>query len=823
MYRNGRSVKLLSQSVFFFLRIMKCKYVVVIKQVRMSKEVDGEFEIVWLDQQQIQNADEPDYLNRRVDLNQFFNCLHVVNTSESCLTHLSTLDIADRVLLIVSGSLGEHTLPLVHEQEQIVSIFIFCDDIIRHREWTSKYLKIRGVFNVAEQLVEGIQHDVQLLVHHFIPANIFTMQDIHQTSFQNIDKEQANYMWFQLLIDVIVQLPPSVQAKQDLIEECRRCYARNECEMKKIADFEATYTSDQAVRWYTRDSFLFRLINRAFRTRNIDNVFKFRYFFQDLQQQLTHLYQSQKKELLSQTVYRGQIMSADELQKLKNNLGGIYSANTFMSTTTKSDVALWFNSDAFDRPYLERVLFQIDFENDIDGKLKIPFANVQHVSFNSDENEVLFGMGSVFRIVDVYALNDNLWIVQLMLVEKNKADESLREYLLTKNMGERSMLLLMSSFLDHMGEYSRAKRFCELLLNEDSLSNEVKMQAYSDLGYYQYKLGDLVSAESSANLALQLQLAANCFIPATYSLLGLIAGARDHYRSAVRYHQVAADLVRSRKMEENESIAILYNNLGMAWKDLCQAIPALYWCEQMALPCQLKLLPPNHPDLLTTFGNIAEIYNSIGNYAKARTYYERSLEIQKQILPQNHKDLAETVQGLSLVCQSMGEYENAIGFLQQVQEIILNSSSYSQTDLVPSYLGLAAVYEQLEKDNKSLFYYKKACKALAAKNSKHRNQLATTWNNMGFLYLQNKRYKMAMIYFFKALSLEKQFLPTRAPLLLTTLSNIGMVYEGVGLLRKALFYHRYVLKKRKIYLRPRDPDLATTWDNIGIVLRKIGQ
>ena len=350
---------------------MKCKYVVVTKQVRMSKEVDGEFEIVWLDQQQIQNADEPDYLNRRVDLNQFFNCLRVVNTSESCLTHLSTLDIADKVLLIVSGSLGEHTLPLVHEQEQIVSIFIFCDDIIKHREWASKYLKIRGVFNVAEQLVEVIQHDVQLLVHHFIPANIFTMQDIHQTSFQNIDKDQANYMWFQLLIDVIVQLPPSVQAKQDLIEECRRCYARNECEMKKIADFEATYTSDQAVRWYTRDSFLFRLINRAFRTRNIDNVFKFRYFFQDLQQQLTHLYQSQKKELLSQTVYRGQIMSADELQKLKNNLGGIYSANTFMSTTTKSDVALWFNSDAFDRPYLERVLFQIDFENDIDGKLKI--------------------------------------------------------------------------------------------------------------------------------------------------------------------------------------------------------------------------------------------------------------------------------------------------------------------------------------------------------------------------------------------------------------------------------------------------------------------
>jgi tetratricopeptide (TPR) repeat protein len=494
-----------------------------------------------------------------------------------------------------------------------------------------------------------------------------------------------------------------------------------------------------------------------------------------------------------------------------------------MSTTTESDVALSFNSGAFGRPYFERVLFQIEFENKIDKQLKIPFANIQNVSYNQDEREVLFGMGSVFRIIDVDALTDDLWLVQLMLIEQNGVDETLREYFLAKHVGEKSTLLVMSSFLDYMGEYNRAKHFCELLLNEDSISNDVKMQAYSDLGYYQYQLGDLVSAESSANLALQLQSASNCFAPATYSLLGLIAGARHDYRSALRFHQVAVDTVRSRRLEENEGVAGLYVNLGMAWKDLCQAIPALYWCEQIALPCQLKLLPPSHPDLLTTFGNIAEIYNSIGNYAKARTYYERSLEIQKQILPQNHKDVASTLQGLFLVCQQMGEYEDALGYLQQEQEIILYSSSHNHIDLVPSYLGLAVIYELLIKDKKSLFYYRKACRALSANNSEHRMQLATAWNNMGFLYLQNKRYKIAIIYFFKALSLERKFLPVRAPLVLTTLSNIGMVYEGVGLLKKAWFYHRYVLKKRKIYLRPRDPGLATTWDNIGVVLRKIGQ
>jgi len=109
-----------------------------------------------------------------------------------------------------------------------------------------------------------------------------------------------------------------------------------------------------------------------------------------------------------------------------------------------------------------------------------------------------------------------------------------------------------------MGEYTGVKRFCELLLKEDSTSNIVKMQAYIYLAYYQYKLGDLVSAESSNKIALQLQLDFHYFAPARYSLFGLIAAARHDYRSALHFHQVAVDTVRNRRLEENEGVAGLY-------------------------------------------------------------------------------------------------------------------------------------------------------------------------------------------------------------------------------------------------------------------------
>ncbi|CAF3022063.1 unnamed protein product [Rotaria sp. Silwood2] len=311
------------------------------------------------------------------------------------------------------------------------------------------------------------------------------------------------------------------------------------------------------------------------------------------------------------------------------------------------------------------------------------------------------------------------------------------------------------------------------------------MQAYSDLAFYQYQLGDLASAESSCNSALQLQLIANCFAPATYSLLGLIAAALHKYCEALHFHQVAVDTVRSRRLEENEAVAVLYTNLRMAWADLSLPIPALYWCEQIALSCQLKLLPPNHPDLLTTYTNIAEIYNTIGKYTKARTYYERSLDIQKQILPNSHKDIAGTLLGLSLVCEETGEYKDALKYIQKAQRVILDSDSYDYIDLIPSYLGMASIYEHLSKGKKASFYYKKAVQNLSLRNPEHREQLAPTWNNMGFLYLENRRYKAALIYLLKALSLEKKFLPLRVRLVLTKLSNIGIVYERVGLLNPA--------------------------------------
>jgi hypothetical protein len=58
--------------------------------------------------------------------------------------------------------------------------------------------------------------------------------------------------------------------KKDMIKQCQ---------LANINDFDNNYTFDNVLKWYTKDSFVFRLVNRAFRTQNIHLILcKFQYF-----------------------------------------------------------------------------------------------------------------------------------------------------------------------------------------------------------------------------------------------------------------------------------------------------------------------------------------------------------------------------------------------------------------------------------------------------------------------------------------------------------------------------------------------------------------
>ena len=121
-------------------------------------------------------------------------------------------------------------------------------------------------------------------------------QQFHTWSFfdqdeyanKDLSAQSSDFLWIQLFHDVLLHLPRNQQAKKQMIDTCRHYYRDNIKQLKLIDEFEYEYQSNEAVRWYLKKSFLRKIINKALRTEDIDQLYTLRYFLGDLVEHLTH-------------------------------------------------------------------------------------------------------------------------------------------------------------------------------------------------------------------------------------------------------------------------------------------------------------------------------------------------------------------------------------------------------------------------------------------------------------------------------------------------------------------------------------------------------
>ncbi|CAF4134324.1 unnamed protein product, partial [Adineta steineri] len=234
------------------------------------------------------------------------------------------------------------------------------------------------------------------------------------------------------LLEILPKVSPRTHKVNDRLLQWWRFYAEDDSvEQAKVKEFCESYRSDAAIRWYTKDSLLYRLLNTALRTENIDMISDFRYFIIDLYEQLTKSYLDYVISFKEQnlTVYRGQKLCLSELIKLKHTIGKYISITSFWSASLSSEVALFYAELSEDdkKQFLQSVMFQIDIDmtklaNSCKNHI---FANIISLSCFIDEEEVLFMANTQFRIHSVAKHTETLWVVRLVLL--NQDDENTDE------------------------------------------------------------------------------------------------------------------------------------------------------------------------------------------------------------------------------------------------------------------------------------------------------------------------------------------------------------------------------------------------------------
>ncbi|CAF4463285.1 unnamed protein product [Rotaria socialis] len=240
----------------------------------------------------------------------------------------------------------------------------------------------------------------------------------------------SNIILLQLLkILQLMSLQQCDSLNKQMLQQCRLYYANNKSELVKINDFEKNYQSDQAIAWYTKDSFLYRLVNTVLRAGNISDILDFRIYITDLYEQLTKV---QPEHFLfipeqTKTVYRGQLMNLKEFKDLKANINRFISATTFLSATTDRDSALFFSGYGTSLPAYKSVLFNIKLNDDQIRRSKY-FASISHFSKITDEKEVLFIFGTIFQIKSIKQRTD-CKVIDINLV---MCDEQAESYIIRK-------------------------------------------------------------------------------------------------------------------------------------------------------------------------------------------------------------------------------------------------------------------------------------------------------------------------------------------------------------------------------------------------------
>ncbi|CAF1011587.1 unnamed protein product [Rotaria sp. Silwood1] len=383
----------------------------------------------------------------------------------------------------------------------------------------------------------------------------------------------------------------------------------------------------------------------------------------DLYVQLNQLY-NENISSLEETliVYRGQSISCDELEKIKNNVNGLISMNTYLSTTRIKDLALTYAGNGSNRPSYESILFEITLDKNVATKSK-PLADIKDRSyFGMGEEEILLSMGIIFKIQSVELLVEDgmVWQVKLILNESvvNKEIEMLFNYLKTNSTTSISNIGTLGLLLGQRGDYEKAERYYQMILNElpedhwgvPIIFNNMGV-LYNDMGHNKKALKYYTKSYETYQMQ---KVSENDILYANlYHNMGSLYYENNDNKTALKYFTKAFEICHNNPTLPSLLLsATLHTDMSGIFEDNEDFNKALEEL-QCTLKIQLKILPSNHFRIAATYNNIGGIYLGKGDYKTALQNFEKALDIGLQSLPPDHENIQTYSEHIKLVTERL--------------------------------------------------------------------------------------------------------------------------------------------------------------------------
>ena len=723
------------------------------------------------------------------------------------------------VFMIISETFCNMVQLVTSDISHVSFIYTFCHHKVQIDKSNNKSHKIKGVFTDIKPICEALKQAAHDCDHNAVSISFAKSTDI--ASKKDLDTLDSSFMYTQILKEILLTIDFNDSHITEFLMYYREKFDGNIKELKNIDKIAKEYRNHEPIWWYTYQSFLYSMVNKALRLMEVDTIIKMGFFVRDLHKHIAKLHTEQflgTDHKNSFTVYRGQGLFTTDFEQLNNSQGGLLAFNNFLSTSFDRDVSLRFTQKTIANSDLMGILFIMKIDTSITGT---PFANVKDLSAYKKEEEILFSMHSVFRIGKVKQLDGNtrLWQVELTLTSDN--DPQLKQ--LTENMQEETKeatgWLRLGKLLIEMAQFDKVEELYEILLKETTNQGE-KSRVFHELGAIKYNQGKYTEAleyyEKSIEIKKKTLPANHPSLAASYNNIGLVYYNMGEYSKALEYYEKSLEIRKKTLPTSHPHLATCYNNIGNVYGSMGEYSKTLEYYEK-SLEIRKKTLSAYHPSLAISYDNIGSVYDQMGEYSKALEYHEKSLEIGKKTLPANHPSLAISYNNIGSVYDKMGEYSKALEYHEKSLEIRKKTLPANHPSLATSYSNIGLVYRSMGDYKKALEYYEKSIDIKKKTLSAYHPSLATSYNNIGGLYNRMCEYSKAVEYYGKSLEITKKTLPTNHPHLATSYNNIGWVYRSMGDYKKALTYFERAFDIFQRSLPANHPHIESVKESIEIV------
>ena len=650
--------------------------------------------LIWFDRDINNRSDTKEIQENLRDINDrvtFYDDL------QSCLTYIQSITKDVKIFFIISDKQAREILLEIIHFDQIDSIFIYDLKIDDYQNLLDEYPKIVGkIYTNLTDLYKSIDEQIDLFDKQLQTLSFF---DKHEQSTKDLSKQSGLFIWFQLFKFVILRLPNDQQAKDEMIETCRNYYRGNKLELNLIDEFEREYQSKDAIYWYSKQSFVYRLINKALRTNDFDQLYRFRYFISDLSKSLIDKHQqllsSSDEQQHNIIVYRGAKLDKEEFEQLKQNQDKLISTNGYLSTSRDRSLALSFAKKSTKRPDIVPVLFEIQCDMKQLGETVI-FADIEQLSAFPDEKEVLFDLDTAFRIVSIES-NEQRQIIKMTVT--NDAQHMAKHYIeqITEETEEKSVAIIFGRLMCDLGEYDKSIKYFEQLTNQE------------DPAWIQFNIGRALDFKGEYDLARQFynrayELMINHQPPrikhsaSVINNIGVTYDSQGNYNEALEYYQRALQIRENLYSSDHIDIADSLNNIGNILSKQEKYDEALEF-HQRALKMKEKLYPLGHITIANSLNNIAIILRSQKNYKQALDYHQQALKIREKFYPSGHIDVATSLNNIGIILHAQCKYNEALEYYQRALEMKKNFYPSDHISITDCLLNISVCEDDMKQES----------------------------------------------------------------------------------------------------------------------------